>query len=425
MQPVRSGFIFALAAALLLCFGAAAQELSELQRDLRVVTGEIAAAERMVASPEPAPVREIARMRLEVLRLTKALLENRIQAVRADADTSTTVPAVAPRPDLAANISQTAKAAGERGEDAALSANLAAGAQRELALRRAETERLAAAQLRIALYQAQYGFYIPASLDDVESSWESAAATVPETYAWTDPRHPHVDYSHPLFRMAYEQGATISGWWTVASTASNVFASNVSDYRPEGGASGVGAQLHIKCLDGGATAVAVFLPGIVLAADAGSDGAQQRIQVDYRIDNGSAASDVWNAEYSGQAAEVSGWRATNLVDRLRRARTLRIDATDFRGAPHSAAFDLAGIDLVASAVARTCPAGSAPIPPLTRSDYRLIQQLLNVAGFTAGLEDGIWGANSGAALARYQQSAGIPATGEPDQATLQLLGLID
>lgn len=425
MQPFKSGFLFAFAAALLFCFGAAAQELSELQRDLRVVTGEIVAAERIVSSPEPAPVREIARMRLEVLRLTKALLENRIQAVRADAELSTTLPAVAPQPDFAAKISQAAKVAGERGEDAALSANLAVGAQRELALRRAETERLAAAQLRIAFYQAQYGFYIPASLDDAAASWESAAAAVPETYAWTDPRHPHVDYSHPLFKMSYEQGATISGWWTVASTASNVFASNVSDYRPDGGASGVGGQLHVKCLDGAATAVTVFFPGIVLAADAGSDKTQPRIPVDYRIDNGPATSDAWDSEYSGQAAEASGWRATNLVDRLRRARTLQIDATDFRGRPHSATFDLAGIDAVASAVARTCPTGSGPIPPLTRSDYRLIQQMLNIAGFKAGLEDGIWGANSGAALARYQQSAGIPATGDLDQATLQLLGLID
>jgi len=35
------------------------------------------------------------------------------------------------------------------------------------------------------------------------------------SYPWSDPDHPELDYSHPFYRMAYEDGAEIAGWWII------------------------------------------------------------------------------------------------------------------------------------------------------------------------------------------------------------------
>ena len=126
---------------------------------------------------------------------------------------------------------------------------------------------------------------------------------------------------------------------------------------------------------------------------------------------------------------MEGAPAEQLIERLGRARTFQIELIDTDRTRHEAVFDLAGVEDVAFEVERTCVESQPPrptaLPPLTRDDYRKIQQALNIAGFDAGIEDGIWGARSNTALRNYQSSAGLSSTGSPDRETLLLLGLID
>ncbi|MFU8764673.1 MAG: lytic murein transglycosylase [Haliea sp.] len=52
--------------------------------------------------------------------------------------------------------------------------------------------------------------------------------------------------------------------------------------------------------------------------------------------------------------------------------------------------------------------------PLSRGDVELMQQQLNQLGFEAGVEDGIFGSGTRAALSAFQRSRGLVADGYPD-----------
>lgn len=429
MLSLSAKLIGATAAATIAASVAAAQDISELRRDLRVVTGEIAAAERVATSREPEDVREIARMRLEVMRLTKALLENRINMIRTGQESASDIvpQEVQPDPSIASEIERAILEAESRSAQATRDSDLETGDLREATLARAETEKLTAAQLRLAYYQAAYGFYIPASLDDADAAWESAAAKAPVTYAWSDRRYPEIDYSHPLFQRAYQEGAQIAGWWTMAAAGTNFFANNLSYYGAARDPSRLDAQLHVQCFDG-VTSVAFVVSGY-LSGNSGSASSGNSFAVNYRIDGGPRFSDTWSSAVAGQGASLEGAPAEQLIERLGRARTFQIELIDTDRTRHEAVFDLAGVEDVAFEVERTCVESQPPrptsLPPLTRDDYRKIQQALNIAGYDAGIEDGIWGTKSNTALRNYQSSAGLSSTGSPDRETLLLLGLID
>jgi peptidoglycan hydrolase-like protein with peptidoglycan-binding domain len=71
-------------------------------------------------------------------------------------------------------------------------------------------------------------------------------------------------------------------------------------------------------------------------------------------------------------------------------------------------------------------AGGSPLvysQPVEPSAVVLVQDRLRQQGFYQGRADGIWGAESQAALERFQQSRGLQASGSLNQATLATLGL--
>ena len=94
--------------------------------------------------------------------------------------------------------------------------------------------------------------------------------------------------------------------------------------------------------------------------------------------------------------------------------------TDGNGQRHDAEFDLAGVKDAIDAVAGAC--GWSTLE-LSRDDYRAIQTILNAGGFNAGTPDGVWGTGSRDALRAFQEQNGLPATGAPDRATLEALGV--
>lgn len=64
------------------------------------------------------------------------------------------------------------------------------------------------------------------------------------------------------------------------------------------------------------------------------------------------------------------------------------------------------------------PAGQQPLP---RTEVLALQQQLNQLGYEAGVEDGIFGSGTRAALSRFQRSAGTVADGYPNAESLQSL----
>jgi peptidoglycan hydrolase-like protein with peptidoglycan-binding domain len=61
--------------------------------------------------------------------------------------------------------------------------------------------------------------------------------------------------------------------------------------------------------------------------------------------------------------------------------------------------------------------------PVTPQAVQLVQQRLRQSGAYTGAVDGVWGADSQAALERYQQSQGLQVTGQLNQATVASLGI--
>jgi peptidoglycan hydrolase-like protein with peptidoglycan-binding domain len=66
---------------------------------------------------------------------------------------------------------------------------------------------------------------------------------------------------------------------------------------------------------------------------------------------------------------------------------------------------------------------AVPAAGLSPRAVRNIQQRLGALGFHRGGADGIWGANTQAALERFQRGRGLDATGQINPATAQALGL--
>ena len=83
---------------------------------------------------------------------------------------------------------------------------------------------------------------------------------------------------------------------------------------------------------------------------------------------------------------------------------------------------LAGVFSVLPAAAQT-PPPLAYVQPVVPQAVQDVQNRLRQAGVYSGQIDGIWGADSQAALERYQQSHQLQVTGQLNQATAATLGL--
>jgi peptidoglycan hydrolase-like protein with peptidoglycan-binding domain len=66
---------------------------------------------------------------------------------------------------------------------------------------------------------------------------------------------------------------------------------------------------------------------------------------------------------------------------------------------------------------------AAPVAGLSPAAIRNLQQRLRALNFYEGGVDGLWGAQTQAALERFQRGRGLEATGQVNPATAQALGL--
>ena len=410
----------------LLSFPAQAQNVAQLRAELQEIRLEIADT-RSAAEAQADPVaRDTLGQRLAVLQLSELLLQNQIYAHDRGIDLALTLPAVQPDPARAEEIRTEIFQSEERINDAVARASVARGEALELALQRVEAEKLAATYLRLAYYQARFGIYVPTPLIDGTGS-ASGPTTSTTTHPWADPRYPHVDYSHPLFRMSYNDGARISGWWVISTDGTsyrpggNVFAQNLSQSDARGGANRLNSRLYVQCEDGVASLTFHF-PDKYLSGEVAAGDTRVTFEVSYRIDNADLRRERWNSVVAGQGAKISGFEAIKIIIQLYGAESLFLQIREVDGTRHDARFQLAGIEDVVDMVSEACKWHSLD---LAREDYRLLQTLLNIMGFDAGVEDGIWGRRSRQAMMDYQRSVGLPATGNPDIATLELLGLAE
>ena len=172
--------------------------------------------------------------------------------------------------------------------------------------------------------------------------------------------------------------------------------------------------LLTQCREG-ATSI-VFVQDDFLMSAARRDS----FDINYRVDSAPAQSTRWNELTSNKGAGLFGSQAEAFLRDIYNAEDFFIRLTDGSGQRHDAEFDLAGIQEAIEAVAGAC--GWSTLT-LSQDDYRAIQTLLNAGGFDAGTPDGVWGTGSRNAMRTFQKQSGLVATGAPDRATLETLGV--
>lgn len=418
----RANFIAAVVG-LFLTVPAWAQD-ADFTADIAEITQRIADAEKVVASYDDGVVQALAQYRLEVLKMNRALLENRQMGAEADLSPDLVVPSVAPDAARAAEILADIQKQTDVVAMAEAEARSSGGLVQAMALTRAETEKLALAQLKLAWYQAQYGIATPQLAASQPSAVKDASTekdpldTETTAPAWADPDYPDIDYSLGLFSGLAEEGFVMAGWYGILETRAEiddspkVLAINFSDYDPE--AFQNKRRLLLQCNEG--------TPSIVYDVDSFMlyNYRSDTVRVTYRIDEADAVNASWSKLTSNKGTGVFGNAGSALMVDLVKSRKLFLRTYDNDGKTFDASFDMRGTAKAVEAVAAAC--GFSTLK-LSKDDLKAIQALLNNAGFNAGTPDGSWGSGSKRAMRAFQESKGLRATGAPDEASLRALGI--
>ena len=399
------------------------------QDELLNIAEEIELVREQIEEVNEPSVRQLAKLRLEVLLLSQAILQNRVLILSGSDVAELRVPTTEPNMRLVADIVADMKSVEEVIANAEENLKTADGIDKAIINTRIESEKLALAQLRIAYISARYGsaasYSIEENIDQRQgiTKEDNLINNHIDSPFWADQRHPEIDYKNPQFKIAYESGAKISGWWTILGEgdSSAFVAQNLSTYFPNATLNKRGMLLQIRCSEEGDYEVSARWPGEYLAGynlDAGGSA----YDVAYRVDGGVLVRNEWHTTIVSDGAILGGAAAADLVEDLYAAQSLMLVISGTNPNRLQEEFDLSGFDEVEAIATKTC---TNPPIELARRDYQLVQSLLNIAGFDAGPVDGIWGSKSQRAMQNYQVAAGISATGKIDRPSLRLLGLLE
>ena len=413
---------------------AQSESIEDLTEELDAISRQIADAELIAMSDEPEAVREVAKLRLEVLELSRALMENRILAIEGENVRRIVVAGVEPDPRIVELLEGQLVATTDRITDAREDASGLEGVEGSIARIRLETELLTRSQLMLAYYQAAFGIRIPGTSDPgIDSAEQDADLRATDDLDAAGPRRRPPSLltgevgSSSLVRRELARGAVVSGWWTMLSDPdeSAMSALNFSAYLDPNDPDDMGKLLEVQC-SGNEFSISFLVPGERLRGDVAQDGEEPGFDAIHQFDRSEGTYGRWFESPDGQGASLFDSEARALFFELANAEELSIEVWEADNSLHSADFDLAGYLDVAEAAVEACLGQAAAEEErilFARQDYRLIQTLLNIAGFDAGGADGIWGPRSQSAMRQYQHSAGLAQTGHPNEETLELLGL--
>jgi Putative peptidoglycan binding domain len=398
-----------------------------LAQELAAIDGQLAEIDGNAAQYDGGLILSLIEARREALLLGRTLIENRINAEAGAGTVEVTISAVQPDEARAEQILGEMAAVQLRIEEAEREAASGGGLIQALALSRAETEKLTLAQLQMGYLQAKYGIAFPIvapqKAEEPPAVTPPADAAVPsdesvQTVDWADPRFPAIDYTFAPFQQANRDGHRISGWWTIESTRAaiddslQIIALNHSQFQPNNFMGQT--ALVARCVEG--ETAFIFVQDDFLINDFQSNSFDMTL----RIDDQPSQQSRWVSLTNNQGAGLFGPEAETLIQSIYDAERIFIRLVESNGQQHDALFDLAGAQDAFKAVAGAC--GWTTLT-LSSDDYRAIQTLLGAGGYDVGTPDGQWGPASREALRAYQASVGLPETGAPDSATLELLGV--
>ncbi|MBU2998654.1 peptidoglycan-binding protein [Roseovarius nubinhibens] len=415
--------------------GGGAQEalpLSELRREIAEIDASVSEAEAQKAKYGAGLISTLMEARIETLKLTRAVLENRVAGETGGAQRVIELPVARPDPELADKILAEILAQQKIVAAAEKEAQGASGLIGAVTQSRVETEKLSLANLRGNWLAATYGILLPitppvagessAQPAPAKTATAQSAAAAPEGAEagpdWADAAHPEIDYSKAIFSQLHREKFTIHGWWGLSQDRAaiddspKIFGINVSEYKE--GLQLSTPKLYVSCKEG-ETSVVFDADDYIL-----SDYNVNTVPVTYRIDGQDAVQDRWSKLTSSKGGGLFGAQGQRMIRQLYDAEKLFVRLTEKNGKTHDATFQLAGGQAVFDAAAAAC--GFSTLD-LTAADYRAIQTMLNSAGYEAGTPDGVWGAGSAQEMRAWQAENGLATTGAPDRASLAAMGM--
>lgn len=397
--------------ALLFSWATYAQSISEgdLLVDLEQLQQEIAAAESDVERLEGGSTKSLYDHRLAVLRLSKALLDQRLEALRAGVPVETSLAVTKPNPDQLTEILADIEQAQENLAAAeSESARIAGGLAKALAETRVATARQILATLQLAYYRDRYGLHLTATtqqasgggdceLQEKKTTSEDEKAAI--SVEWSDPRHPEIDYTKLAFQALAQQGGTISGWWGIRKGKADIDDSPTVQAFNVSATEGSNLVPHLATICREGETKLLFKPGDALIDEDGKH------QIEIRIDSNAAQSTSWNATANNKSAGLFGKQAMAFLRKLKGAQTLYIRLTEPNGERHDAKFYLSGFQEAVESVADACQWST-----LSKKDIKAVQSALRKLGHYRGTVDGSWGKGSLRALNAWQKATGTPIT---------------
>ncbi|MDE0003017.1 MAG: hypothetical protein OXQ29_10015, partial [Rhodospirillaceae bacterium] len=275
-----------------LAMAAQSQSVEDLSEELDTISRQIADAELIAMSDEPEEVREVAKLRLEVLELSRALMENRILAIEGENVRRIVVAGVEPDLRIAELVEDQLVATTDRIKDAREDATGLEGVEASIARIRLETELLTRSQLMLAYYQAAFGIRLPGVSDPVaDSAQQDADLRALDDAGGADAGRRPPDLlasnvgSSSLVRKELARGAVVSGWWTVLSDPDDsvMSALNYSAYLDPEDPDGMGKLLEVQC-SGSEFSISFLVPGERLRGDVAQAGEEPGFDAVHQLD---------------------------------------------------------------------------------------------------------------------------------------------
>ena len=153
--------------------------IAQLERELAQVQAEIKAAEEDERTYSGGLIQTLIALRLEILRTSHALIQQRIHALESGAEINIVVPGLEPDPEMAANLLAEIEAQREKVTEAEQeAARYSGGLVQAMALSALATARNTLAMLEQRYLSAEYGLAMPIPVASPETTRTAASPAV-------------------------------------------------------------------------------------------------------------------------------------------------------------------------------------------------------------------------------------------------------
>lgn len=411
-----SGLVRGFAIGALLLTGPWPAAADELTDNLSAVQSAITEAEAESVRYESGLIRTQIELRLQTLRATEAMLEQRALADKSGATFTYSLAGVAPDERREAELLEDLVAARQQLLNLEADASkYSGGLVQAMALVAVATQQQTIALLEQGYLAAHYGlaYHVPSSPALTETGETQPSAT---------PSAPAADSREELqARVARTAEAFVSEGVTAEAVGFFIITQSKSDLDDSAIVNAIISPRSLSGFDEDTSLMFGCHEGEPRFLIYGGYyiGDDYSIDVTYRIGDYPAIDTQWSMSSNNRAIGHFGSSAVDFTRKLVGEDKFFVQITERLGERSRHTFELIGIDDAFKKVSKACGWTGLLATPEERE---AAQKALKVLGLYDGAIDGAWGPGSRSAMVEYQKSQGLEPSGLIDDETKQSLG---